>query len=149
MSSPPPPRPPFFFSLSAQAAALTQMISPRNGLDTDIGTKGHLLSGGQRQRVAIARALIRQPRILLLDEAMSKLDSESEASVQQALDAAAKGRTTVSVTHRLASVVRADVIYVLGTKGTVVERGTHRELMDRRGLYHELAVLQNLDVGFP
>lgn len=119
----------------------------RNGLDTDIGTKGHLLSGGQRQRVAIARALIRQPRILLLDEAMSKLDSESEASVQQALDAAAKGRTTVSVTHRLASVVRADVIYVLGTEGTVVERGTHRELMDQRGLYHELAVLQNLDVG--
>lgn len=113
----------------------------RNGLDTDIGTKGHLLSGGQRQRVAIARALIRQPRILLLDEAMSKLDSESEASVQQALDAAAKGRTTVSVTHRLASVVRADVIYVLGTEGTVIERGTHRELMDRRGLYHELAVL--------
>lgn len=118
----------------------------RNGLDTDIGTKGHLLSGGQRQRVAIARALIRQPRILLLDEAMSKLDSESEASVQQALDAAAKGRTTVSVTHRLASVVRADMIYVLGTEGTVVERGTHRELMDRRGLYHELAMLQNLNV---
>lgn len=121
----------------------------RNGLDTDIGTKGHLLSGGQRQRVAIARALIRRPRILLLDEAMSKLDAESEVTVQQALDAAAKGRTTISVTHRLASVVRADMIYVLGTDGRVVERGTHRELMCRQGLYYELAVLQNLNTAFP
>lgn len=122
-------------------------LSGRNGIDTDIGNKGSLLSGGQRQRVAIARALIRRPRILLLDEAMSKLDSASEASVQAALDAAAKGRTTIAVTHRLASIVNADVIYVLGGGGAVVERGTHHELMDRKGLYYELAVLQNLDTS--
>jgi ATP-binding cassette subfamily B (MDR/TAP) protein 1 len=114
-----------------------------DGFNTECGSKAILLSGGQKQRLAIARALLRNPRILLLDESTSALDSESEKIVQQALDTAAKGRTTIAVAHNLRTVQKADMIYVL-ENGAVVESGRHDELMALNGVYTELVSLQNL-----
>ncbi|KAJ5429368.1 hypothetical protein N7491_006384 [Penicillium cf. griseofulvum] len=115
-----------------------------DGISTVIGARGAMLSGGQQQRIAIARALLRNPRILLLDEATSALDSESEKVVQDALNAAAQGRTTVAVAHRISTVQKADCIYVLH-EGNVVEQGTHQELMELGGRYFELVKLQSLE----
>jgi ATP-binding cassette, subfamily B (MDR/TAP), member 1 len=114
------------------------------GFSTIVGSRGSLLSGGQKQRLAIARALLRDTKILLLDEATSALDADSEKVVQEALDAARKGRTTICVAHRLGTVRGADEILVL-EKGRVVERGSHEELMQRGGVYTNLVNLQSLE----
>jgi subfamily B ATP-binding cassette protein MsbA len=107
------------------------------GYDTVVGERGVKLSGGQRQRVSIARAILAEPRILILDEATSSLDSESEALIQQGLSWLMKGRTTFVIAHRLSTIRRADQILVL-EKGEVVERGTHSELYAAAGRYREM-----------
>ena len=111
------------------------------GYDTIVGERGYRLSGGEKQRVAIARVLLKDPAVLLLDEATSALDTVSERVVQEALDAAARGRTTLSIAHRLSTVIGADVIHVVDG-GIIVESGTHTELLARGGLYSELAEQQ-------
>jgi ABC-type multidrug transport system fused ATPase/permease subunit len=125
-----------------QANALEFIDQFPQGLDTLVGERGIKLSGGQRQRIAIARAVLRNPTILILDEATSSLDSESERLVQEALDRLMKGRTTFVIAHRLSTIRQADQILVLD-HGCVVEAGTHTELMTiPNGLYAQLAGLQ-------
>lgn len=111
------------------------------GYDTVVGERGYRLSGGEKQRIAIARVLLKDPPVLLLDEATSALDTVSERVVQEALDNAASGRTTLSIAHRLSTVIGADVIHVIEA-GRIVESGTHAELLARGGLYAELAAEQ-------
>jgi len=111
------------------------------GLDTEVGERGVKLSGGQRQRIAIARALLKDPDILMLDEATSSLDSDAEEKVQQALTNLMQGRTTLVVAHRLATVVDADRIVVL-EKGQVTGMGTHAQLLERHEGYQRLVARQ-------
>jgi subfamily B ATP-binding cassette protein MsbA len=127
---------------AARAANAHEFIEAfLEGYQTLVGERGVKLSGGQRQRVAIARALLKNPEILILDEATSSLDSESEALVQEALEVLMKGRTTFVIAHRLSTIREADLIAVLDG-GEIVEQGSHAELLTRGGLYRELYELQ-------
>ncbi|MDG4752072.1 MULTISPECIES: ABC transporter ATP-binding protein [unclassified Micromonospora] len=123
---------------AARAARIHDLVSALpDGYDTMVGSRGHRFSGGEQQRLAIARTLLRDPRILVLDEATSALDTETERAVQRALDELARGRTVVTIAHRLSTVRDADRIAVLD-HGRIVESGTHDALLDRRGRYAAL-----------
>jgi ATP-binding cassette, subfamily B, bacterial len=124
---------------AARAAQIHDLISDLpDGYDTVVGSRGHRFSGGEKQRIAIARTLLRDPRILVLDEATSALDTQTERAVQRAFDLLAKGRTTVTIAHRLSTVRDADQIVVIN-HGRVVESGTHDSLIDDNGRYAALA----------
>ena len=130
---------------AAEAAQAHEFITGfNNGYDTIVGERGVTLSGGQRQRVAIARALLMNPRILILDDSTSSVDTQTEKLIQAALDTLMEGRTTFVIAHRLSTVRRADLILVLD-KGQIAERGTHEELLKRGGLYKEIHDLQLVD----
>jgi ABC-type multidrug transport system fused ATPase/permease subunit len=113
-----------------------------DGYDTLVGDRGMRISGGQAQRLAVARAMIRQPEVLIFDEATNNLDSISEAAVQKAIDEIARDHTVIIIAHRLSTVVNADRLIVLGD-GRVLEEGTHRELMEKKGAYWELYQTQS------
>jgi ABC-type multidrug transport system fused ATPase/permease subunit len=129
--------------LAAKKANAWQFISLfPEGMETMVGERGVKLSGGQRQRIAIARAILKDPSILILDEATSSLDAESESLVQEALDELMKGRTTIIIAHRLATIRKVDRIYALSA-GKIVEEGSHTELLKKEdGFYSNLVKLQ-------
>jgi ATP-binding cassette subfamily B protein len=130
---------------AAKAAQADEFIEGfTNGYETIVGERGVTLSGGQRQRVAIARALLMNPRILILDDSTSSVDTQTEKLIQSALDTLMEGRTTFVIAHRLSTVRRADMILVMDS-GRIVEHGTHDELLRRAGLYKEIHDLQLVD----
>jgi ATP-binding cassette subfamily B protein len=126
---------------SAQLAELIESLP--EGIETIVGDRGYRLSGGEKQRLAIARVLLKQPRIVILDEATAHLDSESESQIQKALASALKGRTSLVIAHRLSTVQNADQILVIDG-GKIVESGSHKQLIKRSGLYSELYQTQFL-----
>ena len=112
-----------------------------DGLETLIGERGVKLSGGQRQRIAIARAILADPKIIILDEATSNLDTESEGLIQKSLSELTNNRTTIVIAHRLSTIKKADQILVIES-GRIVERGTHDELLKTEGRYYDLYTFQ-------
>ena len=123
---------------ACKAAHLEDLIAELpQGFDTVVGERGYRLSGGEKQRVAIARVILKDPRILILDEATSSLDSRSEALIQDALRPLFKGRTSLVIAHRLSTILAADLILVMDT-GRIVETGSHTDLLSLNGLYAEL-----------
>ena len=132
---------------AAKAANIHSFIMTlSDGYDTIVGERGYRLSGGEKQRIAIARVLLKDPRILVLDEATSSLDSQSEALIQAALERLMVGRTSIVIAHRLSTVLAADVILVMD-KGRLVEQGTHAELLALGGLYADLYHTQFRDTA--
>ncbi|MFB0997935.1 MAG: ATP-binding cassette domain-containing protein, partial [Flavobacteriales bacterium] len=113
-----------------------------DGLETIIGERGVKLSGGQRQRISISRAILADPKIIILDEATSNLDTESESYIQKSLNELMKNRTTFVIAHRLSTIRKADQILVI-EDGKICERGTHNELLATEGRYHELHTYQS------
>jgi ATP-binding cassette subfamily B protein len=127
---------------AAKAAAVHDVIeSFPKGYDTLVGERGVTLSGGQKQRVALARTLLKNPRILILDDATSSVDTETEADIRAALQRMMKKRTTFVIAHRIQSLMTADLILVLD-KGRIVQRGTHDELVTQPGIYREVYEVQ-------
>jgi ATP-binding cassette subfamily B protein len=128
---------------AAKAANIHDVImSFPKGYETMVGERGYRLSGGEKQRIAIARVLLKDPPVVILDEATSAMDTNSERIVQATLDAATANRTTIAIAHRLSTVVNADQIIVLD-HGKIVERGTHKELLKAKGAYFNLVKSQN------
>jgi len=126
----------------ARAAAIHDSILPfPDGYDTLVGEKGVTLSGGQKQRVAIARTLLKDPRLLIMDDSTSSVDTETEAEIRAALDRLMKGRTTFLIAHRIQSVMNADLILVLD-QGRIVQRGTHEDLVEQEGIYRRVYDMQ-------
>ena len=123
---------------AAKAANIHETISSfPEGYETMVGERGYRLSGGEKQRIAIARVLLKDPPVLILDEATSSMDTRSERIVQETLDDLTKSRTTLAIAHRLSTVINADVIFVIND-GEVIEQGTHKELIASSGLYSKL-----------
>jgi ATP-binding cassette, subfamily B, bacterial len=131
---------------AARRAEAWSFLAVRGGIDAPVGDRGRALSGGERQRLALARALVRDAPVLLLDEATSALDAQNEHLVQVALSEARKGRTTLVIAHRLATVLEADRIVVMD-QGRVVEQGSHTDLVAQGGLYAKLAAMQFMDAA--
>ena len=119
------------------AGAYDFIMNLENGFDTYVGERGVMLSGGQKQRISIARVFLKNPPILILDEATSALDNKSEFIVQESLENLAKGRSSLTIAHRLTTVQNADLILVLTEEG-IIERGTHQQLMEQKGYYYNL-----------
>ena len=123
---------------AAQLAEAHEFIARLpDGYDTIVGERGQKLSGGQRQRLAIARAILKNPPILVLDEATSAVDNETEAAIARSLEKITQNRTTIAIAHRLSTIRHADCIYVM-EDGKIVERGTHDELLEQQGIYANL-----------
>ncbi|MBR6638649.1 MAG: ATP-binding cassette domain-containing protein [Lachnospiraceae bacterium] len=126
---------------AVRASAHDFICKMPDGYDTMLGSSGRTLSGGERQRISIARAILANPRILILDEATASVDTETEQAIQASLEELVKGRTTLSIAHRLSTLNNADYLLVIDD-GKIAEQGTHRELIEKKGIFHKLMQLQ-------